>query len=63
MRAAERELEAGKGFLDRWHMRRDEAAKEREPREKARRDAEERFREEREAEKEIYKPPEDKPQI
>lgn len=63
MRAAERESEAGKGFLDRWHMRRDEAAKERQPREKARRDAEERFREEREAETEIYKPPEDKPQI
>jgi hypothetical protein len=63
MRAAERELEAGKGFLERWHLRRDESEKEREPREQARRDAEEQFHKEREAEKHIYKPPEDKPQI
>jgi hypothetical protein len=63
MRAAERELEAGKGFLERWRLRRDESAKEREPRENARRDAEERRRKEREDEKGIYKPPEDKPKI
>jgi|SRR6516162_8332351 hypothetical protein len=63
MRAAEREMEAGKGFLERWHLRRDETAKEHEPRENARRDAEERVWKEREAEKGIYKPPEDKPQI
>ena len=61
--SAERQQEAGKSFLERWHMRREERARRRVVRDQSLREVEAKFRQERAAEKEIYQPPKDGPRI
>ena len=61
--SAERQEAAGKSFLERWHMRREERARRRVLRDQSLREVEEKFRQERAAEKKIYQPPKDGPRI
>ncbi len=61
--SAERQQEAGRSFLERWHMRRGERARRRVLRDQSLREVEEKFRQERAAEKKIYQTPKDGPRI